>query len=167
MSETPIRDWYLRRIVGNVPLMLRLFDADAGCFRCEPGHDRDYQHAVRPLAYLYAHKIDGNPYHQDASILDKVIREGDAIWRHLEQMKLVSNYLSTAPNHFIWRAALSLRRAAAAYFPRLLDGTLPPPPVSRDSGGTTTRLPLWVGSPPAGQLRGQLPSSAGILKAAG
>jgi len=153
VSDTPIRDWYLRRIVGNVPFMLGLFDGDAGCFRCEPGHDRDYQHAVRPLAYLYAHKIDGNPYHRDASILDKVIREGDAIcdseqpslhgtlgaewvplnllqaiewvddeldakrrarwtdaiWRHLEQMKLVSNYLATAPNHFIWRAALLVR----------------------------------------------------------
>ena len=37
------------------------------------------------------------------------------------------------------QAAQSLRRDAATYSRRLLSGTLPPPPVSRDSGGTTTR----------------------------
>jgi hypothetical protein len=33
----------------------------------------------------------------------------DALARHLDEMRLISNYVSTAPNHFIWRAALLYR----------------------------------------------------------
>lgn len=153
MSAEPIRQWYYRRILANVEFMLEHFDQKRGIFCCEAGLDHQYRHALRPLAFLYAHRIEGNRYHGDASILEKLIRQADAIcaaarpakdgtlgaewipynlmealhwlgpqltsqqrsrWlaalgEHLERMKLVSNYLSTAPNHFIWRAALLYR----------------------------------------------------------
>ena len=158
MSTQDLRQWYLGRILNNLPYVLALFDEGAGVFRAEEGYDTQYRHCLRPLAYLYTHDCGGNRYYRDASVLDKIIRQGDvncdpaglclerqqqygfmgvewiaynimeciewlgdelgserrrrwteALTLHIEQMKLVSNYIATSPNHFIYRAALLFR----------------------------------------------------------
>jgi len=176
MAAETLRDWYYRRILKNIPYILSHFDENRGVFRREQGKDAAYWHCLRPLAYLYKNELSGNPYFRDDSILEKIIRQGDAICKvaqaaktsagamqkigdlafdtdadestgrgslgvewipynlvecidwlgdelgtnrkaawtravaaHLDGMKLVSNYISTAPNHFIWRAALLYR----------------------------------------------------------
>lgn len=158
MSTQDLRQWYLRRVLNNLPYVLALFDEKDGVFRAEEGYDEQYRHCLRPLAYLYTHDLEGNRYYRDASILDKVVRQGDAncdpaslcqerqqqhgfmgvewvafnileciewlgadlgavrrrrwidaLTQHIEQMKLVSNYIATSPNHFIYRAALLYR----------------------------------------------------------
>lgn len=157
MSTQDLREWYLRRILNNLPYVLALFDEKAGMFRAEEGYDHLYRHCLRPLAYLYKNKLEGNRFYQDKSVLDKVIRQGDVIcgfaptdnepvqhgsmgvewiplnimecvewlgdelgqqrkaqWtealrRHFEEMKVVSNYVATSPNHFIYRAAVLYR----------------------------------------------------------
>jgi hypothetical protein len=146
-----VRNWYLNRILNNLPFLLEHFDEARGSFCCGDAVD---QHCLRPFAYLYKNRIDGNPYFGNKSILQKVLRGGDAMithakpsrhggtlggewkaynlvecadwlgdelgterlkrWRdalsaHIELMKLTSNYIATAPNHFIWRAALFAR----------------------------------------------------------
>ncbi len=158
MSTHDLKQWYLKRILNNLLYVLALFDEKDGLFRAEEGYDIQYRHCLRPLAYLYRNKLDGNPYYQDKSILDKIIRQGDlnctvgdmplqsqqqhgfmgvewvayntmeciewlgddlgparrdrwtdALALHIEQMKIVSNYVATSPNHFIYRAALLYR----------------------------------------------------------
>ncbi len=157
MAMRSIRAWYLDRIVHNVPFVLARFDEKRGVFTNGDGRDHLYRHCLRPLAFLHGTEFPGNAYFGDAGLLDKVIRQGDAIvaageegdgnlgvewiplnlvecidmlgdelgakrvgrWRaaigrHLDAMRQVSNYIATAPNHFVWRAAL-LARAGALF----------------------------------------------------
>ncbi len=157
MPSQDMRQWYLSRILNNLPYILSLFDEKAGIFGAEAGYESLYRHCLRPLAFLYKNPLEGNRYYRDASILDKIVRQGDVIcepvdplpqqqqhgfmgveWNaynimeciewvgddlghdrrrrwtdalalHIEQMKIVSNYMATSPNHFIYRAALLAR----------------------------------------------------------
>jgi len=152
MSAVSLKDWYYKRILNNVPFLLKHFDEKKGIFTLGDGRDKLYWHSLRPLAFLYKNDLPDNPWFADKSVLDKVLRQGDRIceegkisgadlgvewipfnllecmdilgneigskrracWQkavtgHLEEMKLISNYISTAPNHFIWRMALLYR----------------------------------------------------------
>lgn len=157
-----VRDWFLRRMLGNVPYILECFDERRGCF-CEGAAAN--QHCLRVLAHFYKHAAPGNELLGDGSVLDKIVRAGDAMvsaekpgrhggtlggewipynllecydwlgeelgaerkarWRealgrHFEAQGQTNNYIATAPNHFVWRAAVLARAARLFDRPELL-----------------------------------------------
>ncbi|MDD4888579.1 MAG: hypothetical protein PHU85_01520 [Phycisphaerae bacterium] len=74
-----LREWYGRRILANIPLVLELFDESRGVFACEPGKDELYRHCLRPLAWFYKNEFPGNPYRGDSKLLDIIVRAANNI----------------------------------------------------------------------------------------
>ncbi len=77
--RTDIRTTLLRTFVEDVPRNLARFDEATGRFLTEGGWAVTNQDHVYPLALLYTTEHPDNPYYQDASILDRALRGGDAL----------------------------------------------------------------------------------------
>lgn len=77
-SELRFRDDFLKRLVAEVPGILKTQDPNTGRFGTGIFIVGD-QHPIYPLAVAWATQSEGNPYYHDPKVLDAIMDGGDAL----------------------------------------------------------------------------------------
>jgi len=83
-GELIYKEQLLRELIKRVPQILEQYDCESGRFGQGIWIVND-QHKMYPLAVVYKTKADVNPYYNDASLLEVIMKAGDALVEDMDE----------------------------------------------------------------------------------